>query len=145
MNLKCFDYPIFFAASSFMCLNNTPAFWVATLQAPLRQAFRRRVFGVPHNGNAYSLAGADGLSSWACRKARVLLSCSLSVSASTSSNTMYHENDPPPEYFRSMSKFCRKCGSPMEVSLSDASWRHICTGCGYIDYFNPKMVRHAVI
>jgi DNA-directed RNA polymerase subunit M/transcription elongation factor TFIIS len=40
-----------------------------------------------------------------------------------------------------MSQFCRKCGGSMDVGLEDTTWRHICNSCGYIDYFNPKMVR----
>jgi len=51
----------------------------------------------------------------------------------------------PPEYFYKMSEFCRRCGGPMDVGLEDTTWRHICSGCGYIDYFNPKMVVGCVI
>jgi len=53
--------------------------------------------------------------------------------------------DCPPEYFYRMSQFCRKCGGSMDVGLEDTTWRHICNSCGYIDYFNPKMVVGCVI
>ena len=48
---------------------------------------------------------------------------------------------PPPEKKRS--KFCSQCGGPIEwgVPAGDHCWRHVCSACGFIDYFNPRMVR----
>ena len=36
-----------------------------------------------------------------------------------------------------------QCGGRMELVLheSDSQWRHVCQSCGYVDYFNPKLVR----
>ena len=35
------------------------------------------------------------------------------------------------------------CGTGMQLTVpkGEAAWRHVCGNCGYIDYFNPKMVR----
>ena len=48
---------------------------------------------------------------------------------------------PPPEKKRS--KFCSQCGGPIEwgVPAGDHCWRHVCNACGFIDYYNPRMVR----
>ena len=42
-------------------------------------------------------------------------------------------------------QYCRMCGTQMELAIpkGEAAWRHMCSNCGYIDYFNPKMVRMA--
>jgi hypothetical protein len=48
---------------------------------------------------------------------------------------------PPPAKKRS--KFCSQCGGPIEwgVPAGDHCWRHVCSACGFIDYFNPRMVQ----
>jgi len=67
-------------------------------------------------------------------------------SASTSASISDSTPEPPSPFFTGMSKFCRKCGSPVEMGLEDGSnWRHMCTVCDYIDYFNPKMVVGCVV
>ena len=40
-------------------------------------------------------------------------------------------------------KFCKQCGGNISLSIpeGDQEWRHVCTNCGFIDYYNPKMVR----
>lgn len=60
------------------------------------------------------------------------------------------EQKPPsttklPGYLQS--NYCRMCGSPMTIKVpeGDSSQRHVCSGCGYVDYFNPKMVVGAVV
>ena len=60
------------------------------------------------------------------------------------SNVLTHgrlSQGPPPEKKRS--KFCSQCGGPIEwgVPTGDHCWRHVCSACGFIDYFNPRMVR----
>lgn len=44
-------------------------------------------------------------------------------------------------------QFCRMCGTKMELAIpqGEASWRHMCGNCGYIDYFNPKMVVGCIV
>ncbi len=46
---------------------------------------------------------------------------------------------------KSKDQYCRMCGTQMELAIpkGEAAWRHVCSNCGYIDYFNPKMVRLA--
>lgn len=48
---------------------------------------------------------------------------------------------PKPE--ETKDQFCRMCGTKMQLAIpkGEAAWRHVCSSCGYIDYFNPKMVR----
>lgn len=48
---------------------------------------------------------------------------------------------PKPE--ETKDQFCRMCGTKMQLAVpkGEAAWRHVCSSCGYIDYFNPKMVR----
>lgn len=45
------------------------------------------------------------------------------------------------------SNFCRLCGAPMAlvVPAGDGEERHVCSSCGYIDYFNPKMVVGCIV
>jgi NADH pyrophosphatase NudC (nudix superfamily) len=39
------------------------------------------------------------------------------------------------------------CGNDMRVIQpeGDKEWRHVCNSCGYIDYFNPKLVVGCII
>ncbi|WIA09455.1 hypothetical protein OEZ86_012036 [Tetradesmus obliquus] len=48
---------------------------------------------------------------------------------------------------RLQSKFCRMCGGSMAIIQpeGDKEWRHVCNSCGYIDYFNPRMVVGCVV
>jgi hypothetical protein len=41
-----------------------------------------------------------------------------------------------------VSPFCRQCAGKMEVVLMEENtrWRHRCTSCATIEYFNPKLV-----
>lgn len=43
-------------------------------------------------------------------------------------------------------KFCPECGSPVELRMppDDHRERHICTVCGGIHYFNPKLIVGAI-
>ncbi|KAF8073126.1 NUDT23 [Scenedesmus sp. PABB004] len=54
---------------------------------------------------------------------------------------------PPHGLLPRQSKFCRLCGAPMAVvqPAGDASWRHVCTACSYVDYFNPKLVVGCIV
>ena len=47
---------------------------------------------------------------------------------------------PPPAKKRS--HFCSQCGGRIEwaVPTGDHCWRHVCSACGFIDYYNPRMV-----
>ena len=51
----------------------------------------------------------------------------------------------PPKPEKVKQQFCRMCGTEMQLAIpkGEAAWRHVCGSCGYIDYFNPKMVRMA--
>ena len=42
-----------------------------------------------------------------------------------------------------LSKFCRKCGGKISMRRppTENELRHVCDTCGYIDYYNPKLVR----
>ena len=42
-----------------------------------------------------------------------------------------------------LSQFCRKCGGKISMRRppSENELRHVCDVCGYIDYYNPKLVR----
>lgn len=50
----------------------------------------------------------------------------------------------PPKPEKTRDAFCRMCGTKMQLAIpkGEASWRETCNNCGYIDYINPKMVRH---
>ncbi len=41
-----------------------------------------------------------------------------------------------------LSNFCRKCGGKiaMMVPPGENEERHVCSDCGYVDYYNPKLV-----
>ena len=49
----------------------------------------------------------------------------------------------PPKPEKTKDQYCRMCGTQMQLTVpkGEAAWRHMCSSCGYIDYFNPKMVR----
>ena len=42
-----------------------------------------------------------------------------------------------------LSNFCRKCGGKitMRQPPNENEVRHVCEACGFIDYYNPKLVR----
>ena len=42
-----------------------------------------------------------------------------------------------------LSNFCRKCGGKitMRQPPDKNEVRHVCEACGFIDYYNPKLVR----
>ena len=42
-----------------------------------------------------------------------------------------------------LSNFCRKCGGKitMRQPPNENEVRHVCDACGFIDYYNPKLVR----
>ncbi|KAK9855155.1 hypothetical protein WJX84_009653 [Apatococcus fuscideae] len=44
-------------------------------------------------------------------------------------------------------KFCKQCGGNISLSIpeGDQEWRHVCTNCGFIDYYNPKMVVGCIV
>ncbi|KAK9821087.1 hypothetical protein WJX74_010726 [Apatococcus lobatus] len=44
-------------------------------------------------------------------------------------------------------KFCKQCGGTITFSIpeGDQEWRHVCTSCGFIDYYNPKMVVGCIV
>ncbi|KAL3155402.1 hypothetical protein ABBQ38_010959 [Trebouxia sp. C0009 RCD-2024] len=52
---------------------------------------------------------------------------------------------PKPE--ETKDQFCRMCGTKMQLAIpkGEAAWRHVCSSCGYIDYFNPKMVVGCIV
>lgn len=62
-----------------------------------------------------------------------IAACSQSVNASSA----------PQKPAKAKDQYCRMCGTQMELAIpkGEAAWRHVCGSCGYIDYFNPKMVR----
>lgn len=70
---------------------------------------------------------------------------SATVATAASSNTAPNGTRAAPPL--SQSRFCRQCGSPMEVirPQGDNEWRHVCTSCKYVDYFNPKMVVGCIV
>ena len=53
---------------------------------------------------------------------------------------MYMIQGPPPAKKRA--NFCSQCGGRIEwaVPTGDHCWRHVCSACGFIDYYNPRMV-----
>ena len=42
-----------------------------------------------------------------------------------------------------LSNFCRKCSGKivMRQPANESEVRHVCEACGFIDYYNPKLVR----
>uniref|UniRef100_A0A7S0YTF8 Nudix hydrolase domain-containing protein n=1 Tax=Polytomella parva TaxID=51329 RepID=A0A7S0YTF8_9CHLO len=57
------------------------------------------------------------------------------------------EEKPSERFLRIQSKFCRVCGSGMKIlkPSGDKEWRHVCSSCGFVDYFNPKMVVGCIV
>jgi len=57
--------------------------------------------------------------------------------------------EPPARFQRLKSNFCRMCGSKMigRKPEGEREWRHVCSNsnCGYIDYFNPRMVVGCIV
>ncbi|KAK9806792.1 hypothetical protein WJX72_002881 [[Myrmecia] bisecta] len=53
----------------------------------------------------------------------------------------------PPKPTQLRSHFCRMCGGKLELAIpsTEAEWRHVCGSCGYVDYFNPKMVVGCIV
>lgn len=49
--------------------------------------------------------------------------------------------------FKPKSAFCRMCGGGMTHKHPDGdkSLRYVCTACGYVDYFNPKIVCGCIV
>ncbi len=43
---------------------------------------------------------------------------------------------------RQIAKFCSSCGGKIELAIpeDETEWRHVCTECQTITYYNPKMV-----
>lgn len=44
---------------------------------------------------------------------------------------------------KQIANFCRMCGGKLDMRIPDGDdhWRHCCADCGYIDFFNPKLVQ----
>ena len=55
-------------------------------------------------------------------------------------------SQPPPKP-QQVSNFCRLCGAALHLVLAEGGtrWRHACTSCTYIDYFNPRPVVGAIV
>ncbi|GAX73460.1 hypothetical protein CEUSTIGMA_g912.t1 [Chlamydomonas eustigma] len=81
----------------------------------------------------------------------------LAPSVTFANSIMGCDEGPPAHLKRIKSNFCRQCGSAMQLkrakeegsedSDSNGGWRHMCSNdeCGYIDYFNPKMVVGCIV
>jgi rRNA maturation protein Nop10 len=43
---------------------------------------------------------------------------------------------------KQIANFCSSCGGKIELAIpeGEVEWRHVCTKCGGITYYNPKMV-----
>ncbi|CAL5223162.1 g5633 [Coccomyxa viridis] len=46
-----------------------------------------------------------------------------------------------------LSNFCRKCGGTISMRRppSENELRHVCDACGYVDYYNPKLVVGCIV